>query len=53
MARWFATRNEANKKAIKINKSTSINANKVYRWKHTKRKKPYFVGTYIEWINLY
>ena len=47
--KWFETRREANAHIEQhFPRDSTI---KVFKWKHTKRKKSFFVGSYIEWLN--
>ena len=53
MASWFKTRKEAYKELEKRKEKNPYSCgDKVWRWRHTKRKKPFFVGDYIEWLNI-
>lgn len=49
--KWFKTRAEAKKFKEKYDR-IDRDSYEIYKWKHTKRQKPYFLGTYIEWMNL-
>jgi len=53
MANWFETRKQAHvERLARINKKPFLDGQIfVFKWKHTKRKKPFFVGSEIEWIN--
>ena len=54
MKSWFATRKEANAE-IKARKQKSVMTNpeiRVFKWTHTKRKKPFFVGDTLGWLNI-
>lgn len=53
MRSWFATKKEANSE-IRSRKQNSVLTSpeiRVFKWIHTKRKKPFFVGDFIEWLN--
>jgi len=50
MKRWHETRARANKAKLEQDKNGSSGLS-VYRWKHSKRKNPYFVGTELQWLN--
>ena len=50
MKSWFATKKEAVKEVQKRNQNTKTE--RVFKWKHTKRKRPFFVGTEYEWFNI-
>ena len=53
MASWFTTKKEANAE-IKARKRKSVLTSpeiRVFKWTHTKRKKPFFVGDPVEWLN--
>jgi len=56
MASWFKTRKEANvemnKREHNIKPDDCIGGNEVWRWTFTKRKKPFFVGTRLQWLNI-
>lgn len=49
MKKWHTTLTEA-KKALKAHKEQSHQDMRIFKWMHTKRKKPYFVGTYLDWL---
>ena len=51
--KWSETLAQAKAQLKKAEKNGENFGLKVYRWKHSKRKKQYFVGTYIEWLNQY
>ena len=51
MKSWFATRKEARAELQRRQKQNCFCNDRVFRWTHTKRKKPFFVGTRIEWLN--
>ena len=50
--KWFSTRREANAWLKKFTHETGFNTFKVFKWKHTKRSKPFFVGSHLEWLNI-
>jgi len=56
MASWFVTKKEAtaemNRRENNIKPSDRIGGNKVWKWIFTKRKKPFFVGTHLQWLNI-
>ena len=56
MKSWFATRKEANaemnRRENNIRPQDRIGGNQVWRWSFTKRKRPFFVGTYLQWLNV-
>lgn len=49
MKRWFATKREANKALSMLGLDCS--EFRVWKWTHTKRKRPFFLGTEFEWLN--
>jgi len=52
MKHWFETAKEARKVAAERNKTDVLGGHEVFKWKHTKRQKPFFVGRRIEWLNV-
>jgi hypothetical protein len=52
MASWFKTRRQANKERDRRVATNVVSQDEVFRWTHTKRKKPFFVGSYFEWMNV-
>jgi hypothetical protein len=52
MASWFKTRRQANVELKKREDAATFKGmQSVYKWPWSKRKKPFFVGSYLEWIN--
>ena len=52
MADWFKTKKEANQELKRRQqKNVLSSSDEVFKWNHTKRKKPFFVGSFFEWIN--
>ena len=54
MKRWFATRKEANAEIRKRKQKTVLTSPelRVFKWTHTTRKKPFFVGDNLDWLNI-
>lgn len=52
MANWFKTKKEANKELKRRKETKLLSVDEVFKWHHTGRKKPYFVGSYFEWMNV-
>ena len=48
--KWHETLAKAKRVKAKVDPN-GTDGIKVFRWKHSKRKKQYFVGTYMEWLN--
>ena len=51
MKTWFETRKEASAAQKEMNENSFPNVH-VFKWKLTKRKKPFFVGTELDWLNV-
>ncbi len=51
MKSWFSTRKEANTELKRRKARNPFCSDTVFRWTHTKRKKPFFVGTRLEGLN--
>ncbi len=52
MASWFKTRKEANAELKKRKeKAGHFFTEDIWKWTHTKRQKPFFVGCRIDWLN--
>lgn len=49
--KWFATLKEA-RAELKLRKKEFDTTSEIRRWTYTKRKKPYFVGNHLQWINV-
>jgi hypothetical protein len=49
MRHWYETRREALK--AQKERGGENNGIRLFIWKHTKVKRPYFVGTKIQWLN--
>lgn len=53
MANWFATKRQANKELERRKEENPFYCpDTIFKWKFTKRKKPFFVGTYLDWLNV-
>ncbi len=48
---WFATLKEARAELKGRNENFDLSG-RIWKWKHTKRKKPFFVGTEFQWLNV-
>ena len=51
MKSWFATRKEANAELLRRKDQNRFNNDLIFKWTHTKRKRPFFVGSRLEWLN--
>lgn len=51
MAGWFKTKKQADDELKDRKSKNAMCMDEVWKWRHTKRKKPFFVGSHIEWIN--
>ena len=49
--KWFKTIKEARKAQTKRD-PLKVHGVRVHKWKFSKRKRPFFVGTELEWLNL-
>ena len=49
--KWFKTLKEA-KEFQKLWEKENWSEFRIFKWRHTKRAKPFFVGDHIEWLNI-
>ena len=49
--KWFESHDLAEEAKNKLDPSSNKGID-VFKWTHTKRKKPFFVGTEFEWLNI-
>lgn len=52
MKHWFETLKEARAVAKDRNAESHNGRIHVFKWKFTKRKRPFYVGTELEWLNV-
>jgi len=52
MKSWFASRKEARKELKRRQDRGNGSCQYVWKWTHTKRQKPFFVGSRFQWLNI-
>ena len=50
MTNWFATKKEATEELKRRKKNGIGGTDTIFKYRLTKRKKPFFVGTTLEWL---